>query len=243
MKILQDPKRAINYMKYRTYFYRLRLKGENPESISFYKYLQDRKVEEGQAYPQGEGFGKAQIEFLKRKGLKEEDVFLDIGCGNLRGGRYMIDYLNSSNYHGIDISEEAIHQGKKNIKKWGFTDKQPQLLVNDDLRFLEFTPSKFDWIFANSVLTHLSEQYIRECFANIGRILSKDGVATLSYHHAKNQEKVLTNTITTSNLYRYPFDDLQEWAQEYDLNSEYDDYPEHPRTEMKMIILSNSTPK
>lgn len=240
VKALRNPELLLDYIRYRVHFYRLRIKGKDPESISFYKHLQDIKVKEGQAYPQGKGFGKAQIKFLKRKGLEKEDTLLDIGCGDLRGGRYMINYLYPANYYGMDISEEAIQKGRKRIKKWELADKQPQLLVNNDLRFLEFAPSKFDLVFANSVLTHLSEQYIRQCFANIGRILAKDGVAMLSYHHAEEQGKLLTNTVTMSNLYRYPYTVLQEWAQEYNLNADHDKYPEHPRAEMQMIVLSNN---
>lgn len=73
----------------------------------------------------GLGIGKLQFEFLKQNGLTPGDSLLDIGCGSLRGGEYFINYLNESNYTGIDISEEAIKSGKNMINDEILADKQP----------------------------------------------------------------------------------------------------------------------
>lgn len=236
-KIVHDLKFIIDYVRHRIYYIRIRLRGTNPESIDFYKDLQDKKVQEGKAYPRDQGFGKAQIDFLRRVGLDRDDKLLDIGCGDLRGGRYMIEFLGSNQYVGMDISQEAINRAREKVSEWGFEEKDPRVLVNDDLRFLEFDVNSFDWIFANSVLTHLSEDYIRECFANMARVMNDDGVATLSYNHSDESEKIITKTTSGSNLYRYPYDELANWASEYGLSMTHDSYPEHPRDEMQMLII------
>jgi hypothetical protein len=50
------------------------------------------------------GTGQLQFEYLVGHGLERDMRLLEIGCGNLRAGHLFIDYLESGNYHGIDIS-------------------------------------------------------------------------------------------------------------------------------------------
>ena len=50
-----------------------------------------------------EEIGSLQLEFLKNMGLSPSNTLLDIGCGNVRGGRHFIRYVDSGNYTGIDI--------------------------------------------------------------------------------------------------------------------------------------------
>ena len=46
--------------------------------------------------------GKLQFDFLISRGLKPHHVFLDIACGSLRAGRFLIPYLDAGNYLGIE---------------------------------------------------------------------------------------------------------------------------------------------
>lgn len=238
IKGIRNPTAAVHYLKHRLQYARLRLVNGDPESIAFYKSIQDAKIREGEAYSRDQGIGEAQMAFLRRRGLARDDDLLDIGCGDLRGGQYMIDYLRAGSYTGIDISEEAIAAARENVESWDDTPTVT-LLVNDDLRFAKFDDDTFDWMFANSVLTHLPESPIRECFGHLGRVLRADGVATLSFREPANTEpaKIRTNTISMSNIYEYPFDTLSSWASEYDLTATEDGYDEHPREDMRMLIL------
>lgn len=236
-KGIKNPRTAIRYVKHRLQYYYLRLRRRDPESIGFYKMLQDTKVREGEAYPRGRGIGEAQIEFLRRVGLRSDDDLLDIGCGDLRGGRYMINYLSQGSYTGVDISKEAIATARENAASWDVNADRITLCVNDDLQFNEFADISFNWVFANSVLTHLPESKIRECFANLKGILREDGIATLSYQHSDTAEVDHTNSAIKSNTYRYPFEQLSSWAAEYGLSAECDSYDEHPHERMRMLKL------
>lgn len=238
---VKNPKATIRYVKHRLQYQYLRLRKRNPESIEFYKSLQDTKIREGEAYPRDRGIGKAQIEFLRRVGLHPNDDLLDIGCGDLRGGRYMIGYQNNGSYTGMDISEEAIATAREHVYSWNVDRSRISLSVNNDLQFNEFDAGSFDWVFANSVLTHLPEPAIRECFTNLGRILRDEGIATLSYQHSDTAEVDHTNSAIKSNVYRYPFERLSSWAAEYGLLAEYDPYDEHPYEKMRMLKLQVDT--
>jgi len=116
-----------------------------------------------------------QIEFLKNQNLKQTNRLLDIGCGTLRGGIPIIDFLDSGNYSGIDVRENALLEGKRELKEHDLEHKTPRLLHFRDFDDLDLS-DKFDMIFAFSVLTHLEDTIAESCFHFVSQHLSKDGV-------------------------------------------------------------------
>ena len=71
-----------------------------------------------------------QIDFLRHRGLQRGDAVLDIGCGILRGGIPLIQYLDPGKYTGIDIRPEVIEQAKKQISKHKLDQKKPNVIVS-----------------------------------------------------------------------------------------------------------------
>src|SRR5690606_32860476 len=69
-----------------------------------------------------------QLEFLLAQGLKKEHRFMDIGCGTLRGGIPVIDYLHPGNYYGIEVREQTLLEARKELKEAGLEHKHPQLI-------------------------------------------------------------------------------------------------------------------
>ncbi|MGM0884266.1 MAG: methyltransferase domain-containing protein [Bacillota bacterium] len=86
--------------------------------------------------------------------MKPEHSLLDVGYSALRGGVYFINYLNNSNYYGIDINQSLIEAGKKELEKADLLNKHPNFLVNEDFQFNLFN-QKFDFAITQSVFTHL----------------------------------------------------------------------------------------
>jgi hypothetical protein len=58
---------------------------------------------------------------------------LEIGCGNLRAGHLFIDYLESGNYHGIDISPPILTAALQTVSD-GLQAKVPHLHPRSRLR-------------------------------------------------------------------------------------------------------------
>jgi len=56
-----------------------------------------------------------QIQFLSNVGLKPEHYLFEIGCGTLRGGVPLIQYLESCHYFGFGVREKAIDEGRKEL--------------------------------------------------------------------------------------------------------------------------------
>jgi len=176
-----------------------------------------------------EVIGPLQFEFLTNKGMQPDHKMLDIGCGTLRGGIHCIKYLNSGNYYGLDISSKAIAFGKDFVAKEGLSDKQPQLIVsqNKDLKLEEFQGQKFDYIFAQSVFTHLKPEHITECFANVGKVMHKDTVFYFTYFKSKKYRQFNVKDFS------YPFSFFESLAQQFqftirDCSADYD----HPRKQV-----------
>jgi len=131
----------------------------------FYKVLKKKKYYEyysirmDKLLKNNENWGlkgkEFQIEYLKLHGLKKNMFFLDYGCGAINSGRFFIDYLNTENYVGVDISKNAILLGKKRVEDFNLNYKKPTLIHLKTLNEISLLKRKFDIIWGQSVLTHM----------------------------------------------------------------------------------------
>ena len=58
-----------------------------------------------------------QIDFLRGRGLSPQHYLLDIGCGTLRGGIPLIDYLEPGHYYGVESRAEEIDVARTVLEK------------------------------------------------------------------------------------------------------------------------------
>ena len=116
-----------------------------------------------------------QISFLKEIGLKSKDYFLDIGCGTLRGGIPIIRYLEKSHYYGIDVRSYVLEEGKKELIESKLAYKEPVLISSKDLSSINLK-KEFDYVWAFSVLVHLTDEMLEDCFMFVSHHLGKKGV-------------------------------------------------------------------
>jgi cyclopropane fatty-acyl-phospholipid synthase-like methyltransferase len=66
-----------------------------------------------------------QIEFLLKQGLLPHHRLLDFGCGTLRGGIPLIEYLNDGNYVGLDVRLETLKEACLELEESGLASKNP----------------------------------------------------------------------------------------------------------------------
>ena len=111
-----------------------------------------------------------QIGFLTRAGLQPGHVLVDIGCGTLRGGIPLIRYLDAGHYYGIESRREALDEGAQELREEGLEEKHPALICSSDMAALEL-PVRFDYAWAYSVLFHMSEPALEDCFRFLERQL------------------------------------------------------------------------
>lgn len=113
--------------------------------------------------------GQLQFDYLIHDGLVPTDRLLDFGCGCLRGGVHFVDFLNSGNYFGIDISEDLLNAGYEvELAELNLQHKLPRqnLHVNGDFDSTSFGV-QFDAVLALSVFTHLHINHIKLCLARL----------------------------------------------------------------------------
>lgn len=128
-----------------------------------------------------------QIQFLKARGLAPEHYFLDIGCGTLRGGIPIIKYLQDHHYVGIDVRAEVLVESQKELHEEGLEEKKPTLLLVTDASQL-MLDQRFDYMWAFSVLFHLSDDLLDQNLSFVSKHLSDDGSFYANVNIGENNE-------------------------------------------------------
>ena len=120
-----------------------------------------------------------QIAFLRARGLLPHHRYLDLGCGVLRGGLPVIEYLEDGNYVGIDIDSRLVDIGRRRVEEAGLDSRRPRLLSAPSFSAYDLDVS-FDFVLAYSVLIHLTDEILDECLAFLAKRLAPSGVAFAS---------------------------------------------------------------
>jgi len=121
-----------------------------------------------------EQMGEKQFEYLVEQGLKPSHRFLDVGCGSLRGGVHFVRYLEPGHYCGLDIQQELLDAGRKELAAAGVDPDSATLIQDDAFRVGRFE-QEFDFALAQSVFTHMPLNPIMRCLAEIERVLAPAG--------------------------------------------------------------------
>lgn len=116
-----------------------------------------------------------QIQFLRDNGLETSSRFVDLGCGTLRGGIPLIEYLEPSRYTGIEVRPESMVEALKELTDQGLDHKTPNLICVRDLGQL-LLEDRFDVMWAFSVLIHLSDDHLDSALSFVEHHLDAGGV-------------------------------------------------------------------
>lgn len=116
-----------------------------------------------------------QTRFLRSAGLMPDHYLLDLGCGTLRGGIPIIEYLEPAHYYGVESRAHVLREGQQELIESGLQGRLPQLVHADHLRDCDLGRC-FDFIWAFSVLIHVTDEILDETLAFVKRHLSPDGI-------------------------------------------------------------------
>lgn len=210
MRALRHPVKSVGQVR-RNWPLLLELaKTRGNYSEAYRRFQNDRMAADPRASVGGwgQGIGRLQRDFLIREGLQPDNALLDIGCGTLRAGRYLIEYLDAGRYTGMDISEEALRQGEQLLDESRGSDYR--LVSNFDLTFREFFADEFDYSLAQSVFTHIPKSDAEELLANLPRVLKPDGV----FYATVNQPDRGDYSVAGVRTYRYSVGKIRELGAE-----------------------------
>lgn len=90
--------------------------------------------------------GKCIFDFVVSAGVLPRHRVLDFGCGALRLGHRLIDYLEAGNYFGVDAHLDSLEAATTyELPLHGLEAKRPRLLWDREFTLSHFGTT-FDWI-------------------------------------------------------------------------------------------------
>jgi len=148
--------------------------------------------------------GAAQLGLLTLFfGLRERHKLLEIGSGSLRAARFLIPYLDTGHYCGVEPNAWAVQMGIENeLGEEMAARKKPRFSTREDCVFDEFGET-FDYAVSYSVLTHIPPPQIQMMFDGLGRVVHDHSICLLSALTSEDERIVDPEKWTTlpCNLY------------------------------------------
>lgn len=181
--------------------------------------------------------GKMQYHYLISHGLESHHKFLDIGCGSLRLGQWIIPMLDEGNYYGLDGTEKLIELGIKKEMLHDIVDiKKPHFSFNHEFDF-SFIDS-FDFAIAQSVFTHLTLEYINLCFQNLKGKMHNKSKFYCTFFEGGESNNPRIDSDPNQNWF-YNFETLEKLAFNNELKLTYIGDWQHPRNQKLFLATLN----
>ena len=115
--------------------------------------------------------GATQFRLLTALGLCEDHRLLDIGCGSLRAGRFLMMYLRPGRYFGIEPNAWLIEAARdQEIGRDLFALRRPRFDHNADMRFDVFG-CRFDALVAQSIFSHTGADLFDRALVEAARVM------------------------------------------------------------------------
>jgi hypothetical protein len=131
-----------------------------------------------------EAAGRLQLVTLIREGIYPYSKVLDVGCGCLRGGYWLIHFLDPGRYFGIEPAAPMLQEGITHlIGPEVMKEKSPHFDNNDGFDFSIFG-TKFDIVLARSIWSHTSKNQIASMLDQFLANSEKDAFFLTSYYPA-----------------------------------------------------------
>ncbi len=183
--------------------------------------------------------GVAQLKLLQSRGLEPTHTVLDIGCGSLRGGVHLIEYLEAGRYFGIDTNEALIEAGYAiELAQAGLQSKCPRsnLICSQSFEF-EAVGCEVDFGLAFSLFTHLPLNDIRTCLEKWRQVAHVRSVLYATYFEGPTSGPLFQSkgqgdgvvSFSDKDPYHYRPSDLSYIASQCDLIAEDIKDFVHPR--------------
>lgn len=159
-----------------------------------------------------------QFSLMTALGLDENDRVLDFGCGSLRLGRLLMPFLRPGLYHGIDPNTWLMEEGLRREAGMDIKTLKRPAFSGDGSFNCDVFGVPFDFIMAQSIITHSGAEDTERFLASAARALADDGVVMLSYfQNAAGDDSLPMEKWTYPGCVSYPLDWLNMVCSAYGL--------------------------
>ncbi|MGH8868829.1 MAG: class I SAM-dependent methyltransferase [Actinomycetes bacterium] len=122
-----------------------------------------------------ETVGRLQLDFLVGHGLRPHHRLLDVGCGTLRGGVRVAEYLEPGHYHGIEVNPSLLDTGYQRELTPHARERLPRENLRATDRFDCDFGVPFDYAIAPSLFSHIPLNHIRLCLYRVAHVMAPGG--------------------------------------------------------------------
>lgn len=119
-------------------------------------------------------YGLQILDDMKNIGLQPHHKLLDYGCGALRAGLILMQYLNPGCYWGLDITDDFIKIGLEDSDPVLIAEKKPFLGIINENNLESVRSAGMNYILASSVLCHVHHKELPLFFDRIMSLMSAD---------------------------------------------------------------------
>jgi hypothetical protein len=128
--------------------------------------------------------GRMQLSMLLRAGLSPGSTVVEVGCGALRAGYWLIHFLDTERYHGIEPNRAMVDSAREALLEPGLEDlKRPRFAYNDDFDLGVFGVAP-EFVFARSIWSHASKRQIAAMLDSFAAVGAPQATMLTSYHPA-----------------------------------------------------------
>ena len=198
-------------------YLRWRLRHPFSNFQQYYIDQAERRLDAGQAHAtlgterkDAQGFVETAgliMGFLSEQGLTPSDRVVDYGCGSLRIGRELMQFLEPGHYFGMDITDRFYSDGLRDIPDAVVERARPTLRVISDESVAEIHDAQVDWVFSSGVLIHVPPAEMDGFFDRLWA-LSRPG--TRFVVRFRSAEQVVRHSAVS---WYYPPDDVVAYLQ------------------------------
>jgi len=129
---------------------------------------------------------ESQFEFLKGIGLEPHHRFLDYGCAHLATGFYVIPYLQSGNYVGIDVGRAVMARGVRRLTEAGVQRRRYHIVHAASPELEALQGFEFDVVWAYAVMHFLNRKDFTTVLRRFGEMLAPDGIICVTLTAARS---------------------------------------------------------
>jgi len=132
--------------------------------------------------------GRKLMMLLLNEGLMPGSKVLDVGCGSLRCGYWLIHFLDQNCYYGIEPDKAMVDAGLNILLEPGQAEiKQPRFDENEQFDFAVFD-QQFDYVVARAIWIHASKAQIQTMLDEFVNVSTPSSVFLASYFPATRDE-------------------------------------------------------